>query len=92
MQKFISFCCRSKRSIMRFALYLVIAHGTLQAQGVTTSAMTGIVSTDKGEPLAGANIIAVHDPSGTRYGVSTRVNGQYNIPNMRIGGPYTVAV
>ncbi|MGH2567884.1 MAG: TonB-dependent receptor, partial [Bacteroidota bacterium] len=82
----------------RFRVLLVVSvlficfSGYLHAQGVTTAAVTGIVTTDKGEPLAGANVIAVHDPSGTRYGASTRVNGQYNIPNMRIGGPYTVTV
>jgi len=64
----------------------------LAAQGVTTSSVTGIVTNDKGEPLEAANVIAVHAPSGTRYGASTRENGQFNIPNMRVGGPYTVTV
>src|ERR1041384_732428 len=60
------------------------------AQGVTTASMTGLVTTEQGEPVPGANVIAVHEPTGTRYGAPTRVNGQYDIQNMRIGGPYTV--
>jgi hypothetical protein len=53
--------------------------------------MSGLVLDQGGTPLAGAEVIAVHEPSGTRYGASTRNNGQYNILNMRrIGGPYTV--
>ena len=73
-------------------LGLAILTPELAAQGVTTSSMTGIVTNDKGEPLEAANVISVHAPSGTRYGASTRENGQFNIPNMRVGGPYTVTV
>ena len=29
-------------------------------------------------------------PSGTRYLGSTRADGRYTIPGMRVGGPYTV--
>lgn len=64
--------------------------GHLFAQGVTTASMTGIVTSDKGEALPGANVVAVHEPSGTRYGATTRLGGQYNILNMKIGGPYSV--
>lgn len=61
-------------------------------QGVTTAAMSGIVLDKGNNPLPGANVIAVHVPSGTQYGASTRNSGQFNIPNMKIGGPYTVTV
>jgi hypothetical protein len=61
-------------------------------QGVTTAALSGIVTDGEGNPLLGANVVAVHEPSGTRYGASSRENGQYDIPNMRIGGPYSVTV
>lgn len=60
------------------------------AQGVTTGAMNGVVTDNKGQPLPGANVVAVHEPSGTRYGASSRVTGAFNIPNMKVGGPYTV--
>ena len=61
-------------------------------QGVTTAAMSGIVFDKGNNPLSGANVIAVHVPTGTQYGASTRGNGQFNIPNMKVGGPYTVTV
>ena len=35
---------------------------------------------------------AIHVPSGTKYGTSSRANGRYVIPNVRVGGPYTVTV
>jgi hypothetical protein len=62
----------------------------LSAQGITTGAIAGRVVSTTGEDLPGVNIIAVHTPSGTTYGTNTRENGSYIIPNVRVGGPYTV--
>ena len=61
-------------------------------QGVTRAALSGIVTDEAGAPLPGANVVAVHLPSGTQYGSATRVEGNFNIPNMRVGGPYRVTV
>lgn len=67
-----------------------ILPGIALGQGVTTGAMNGLVTDDKGEPLPGANVVAVHEPSGTSYGAAVRPGGAFDIPNIRIGGPYTV--
>ncbi|EMR01593.1 TonB-dependent receptor [Cesiribacter andamanensis] len=61
-------------------------------QGVTTASMSGVVSSSDGTTLPGANVIAVHQPSGTQYGVATRGDGSFTIPAMRVGGPYRVTV
>src|SRR5712692_7985124 len=62
------------------------------AQGVTTAAINGLVTDQKGQPLVGANVVAVHGPSGTMFGTTTRADGRYNLANLRVGGPYTVSV
>src|SRR5256886_7784077 len=62
----------------------------LWGQGVTTAAMSGVVAAKDGPPLADATIVAVHVPSGTQYRAVTRTGGAYNVPNMRVGGPYRV--
>ncbi len=62
------------------------------AQGVTTSAMKGLVLDAKGQPLPGATVLAVHLPTGTTYGVGTRDNGQFDLLNLRVGGPYQVKI
>src|SRR3989449_11303758 len=60
----------------------------LLGQGVTTGAMSGTVSDQDGAPLPEANVVAVHVPSSTAYRAVARAGGAYNIPNMRVGGPY----
>lgn len=59
---------------------------------VTTSAISGLVTDDKGDGLPGATVIAIHEPTGTKYGTTTRADGNYNMVNLRVGGPYKVTV
>ena len=67
-------------------LFFVIA---VNAQ-VTTASMGGKVVDATNEPLIGATVRAVHNPTGTVYNTITQFNGQYRFQNLRIGGPYTV--
>ena len=78
--------------LVLFSFVLFTGSNCLRAQGVTTSAMKGLVLDAKGEPLPGATVVATHLPSGTQYGAATRENGQYDLLNMRIGGPYEIKV
>jgi len=45
-----------------------------------------------GEEVIGATIVAVHEPSGTRYTAVTNTSGRFTIQGMRTGGPYEVTV
>ncbi|KQB99284.1 TonB-dependent receptor domain-containing protein [Pedobacter sp. Hv1] len=71
--------------------FLVLAKKDALAQNETTSAINGLIVDAKG-PLAGATVVAIHEPSGSRYATSTRADGRYNLPSMRIGGPYLITV
>ncbi|QNS40654.1 TonB-dependent receptor [Chryseobacterium manosquense] len=66
-------------------------YGTVHAQ-VTTSNMTGIVTTADGKASSGATINATHLPSGTAYTAKANASGNFNLPNMRVGGPYRVEI
>jgi len=81
-----------KKILLLVAFLAVGSFNMLFAQGVTTSSMIGRVADNKGEGLPGATVVAVHEPSGTRYGTSSLTDGRFTIPGMRIGGPYTVTV
>jgi len=78
-----------KRILLLFSFLAISLIGFSQT---TTASMRGVVLDTQSEPLAGASVVALHVPSGTSYGSITQFNGSYNIPNMRIGGPYTITV
>ena len=78
--------------ILMLLIFIVIIPAMIFAQGVTKSAINGMVTDDKGEALTGANVVALHEPTGTSYGAAVREGGLFDIPNMRVGGPYTVTV
>ncbi len=71
---------------------LIFSFSNLWAQGVTTGSINGIITDADGDPLPGANIIAVHVPSGAQYGAASRESGAYNLPNLKVGGPYKITV
>ncbi|WP_425636415.1 carboxypeptidase regulatory-like domain-containing protein [Algoriphagus yeomjeoni] len=79
------------KSLVSLVLVVIATIGVSQAQ-VTTSSVVGLVVDAQGETLPGANVVATHVPSGTRYGAVTNLDGRFTIPNMRIGGPYTIQV
>jgi hypothetical protein len=62
---------------------------TLAAQD-NTAAFSGMVRDAAGQPYVNASIQATHQPSGTIYEAASRADGRYNIPAVKIGGPYVV--
>lgn len=71
-------------------LFTLISLPFFMKAQVTTSSISGFVKTPGGEPLSGATITAIHEPTGTIYTVITRKSGQYDINNMNPGGPYNI--
>ena len=79
-----------KKTILSLLLSLVV--GFAGVAQITTSTISGIVKSEKGEVLPGATVQVVHVPTGTKYGASTNQSGRYVVPAVRVGGPYKVAV
>ena len=90
MRELTQFSAKASMALLVVIFGLAFSCAGLMAQGVTTASLNGIITTEKGEALPGANVVAVHQPSGTRYGATSRANGQFNILNVKIGGPYIV--
>lgn len=78
-----------KKSVLLLALLLCSSLGFSQ---VTTSNIKGLVLDENAQPLPVANVVAIHAPTGTKYGGATNFDGRYNLLNMRVGGPYTVTI
>jgi len=80
-------------NLRRLLLFLIVAFISFSVNAqVTTSSITGFVKSDTGSPLDGATVTAVHQPSGTKYQTITKKDGNFTIPNTRVGGPYTITV
>ncbi len=76
----------------KFSIIILMMISVLGFSQTTTSSMSGMVSDDTGEPLAGASVVVVHTPTGSKYGSVSQFSGAYAIRNMKVGGPYTVTV
>ena len=55
----------------------------------TTSEIQGRV-TDGKSSVASAVVTVIHQPTGSKYVTLTRKDGRYNIPGLRVGGPYLI--
>lgn len=81
-----------KLHLLFICLSLLLLAYPGQGQGLTTASIRGKVSSQSGESLPGATVVAVHTPTGTRYGSVAQLDGRYSLPNLRVGGPYTINV
>ncbi len=80
-------------SILKFLwiIFVFFWFGRIEAQ-ITTATVRGKVTGIRHEPIIGATVIAIHIPSGTRYGGVTNIEGRYALQGMRAGGPYTITI
>ncbi len=72
--------------------FLCMFIGIVAFGQVTTSNIKGLILDETSQPLPGANVVAVHTPTGTKHGAATNFDGRYNLLNLRVGGPYTVTI
>ncbi len=72
------------------ALCTLLWAGLVQAQGVTTGSMSGVVVDPNQDPLPGVAVVATLPATGNRYGTVTDVEGRFRMVNLKAGGPYEV--
>lgn len=77
-----------KTTLLIFFLFI----GVMAFAQVTTSNIKGLVLDQSSVPLPGANVFAIHTPTGTKYGAATNFDGRFNLLNLRVGGPYKVTI
>jgi len=86
---FIFSLCRDKVLVVFLCLITIALHTVAQQ---TDGSISGTVRDSLGTPLEGASVLALHTSSGTSFAARTDKRGAFYIPNLRIGGPYTVTV
>lgn len=77
------------KKIILFISVFLFANWGLFAQETTSEIQGTIVSGS--QKLAGAIITATHTPTNTVYKTTSREDGRYNLPNLKIGGPILLA-
>ncbi|MEO0338321.1 MAG: carboxypeptidase-like regulatory domain-containing protein, partial [Bacteroidota bacterium] len=75
-------------SLLLVACLMTLAN-VVHAQ-VTTATLNGTVKDASGTAMDAATVVAIHTPSGTQYGTTTRPDGSFTLPNLRVGGPYRI--
>ncbi|HVI44037.1 MAG TPA: carboxypeptidase regulatory-like domain-containing protein [Chitinophaga sp.] len=81
MNKLYTFCC--------WCMMLLLTVTYTRAQE-TSGRLDGRILDEKGRPVPGVTVQAVHTPSGTRYGTIAGADGRYHLTGLRVGGPYQV--
>ncbi len=76
--------------VLPFAIASLLTMAPLAAQNITTAGVTGRVLDGKGQPVAGATVTIVHQPSGTTKATVTDADGRYTAQGLRVGGPFEI--
>ena len=78
------------KQALSMLLVILISIVKVNAQE-TTAEIQGLITVGNAG-VAGANITAIHQPTGTKYVTTSRTDGRYNLTNLKIGGPYLLQV
>lgn len=80
-----------KKLLYLLTLCMGVFTTSLVSAQETTADIQGTITTGKGS-LADAVITAIHQPTGTKYVTTSRKDGRYNLPSVKLGGPYIITV
>ena len=83
----VNFC--AKISWLCCVAVLFLAQSSLAA---TSASINGFVKDSQGASIEGADIVVVHEPSGTTARAKSGTNGAYYQSGLRVGGPYVLQI
>ena len=66
--------------------------GELQAQGVTSGAVSGVVTDTAGNPLENVQLSITNRTTGFVQRTMSREGGRYSLQGLAVGGPYSLEV
>jgi len=83
---------RIRTKLLPFAIASLLAASVPAMAQDTSSSISGRVLDANGQPVAGATVQIVHEPSGTTKITTTGPDGRYSSQGLRVGGPFDVTV
>ncbi|HEU4671246.1 MAG TPA: TonB-dependent receptor [Dyella sp.] len=81
---------RIRTKLLPLAIAGLLVSAPAFAQNVTSAAVSGRVVDANGQPVSGATVQIVHEPSGTTKVVTTDADGRYVAQGLRVGGPFDI--
>src|SRR5258708_37419052 len=80
------------RAVAAALVFSTLLARALGAKGVTSGAITGMVTDASGQPVVLADVRIVNRSTGFTTSTRTRENGLFLVQGLEVGGPYTVTV
>jgi iron complex outermembrane recepter protein len=77
--------------IIGLGLCLSLLSPETQAQ-TRSAALSGTIKSEKEEMVVSATVVAIHMPTGIRRTGTTDAFGNFTIPDMLVGGPFTLQI
>ncbi|HWX66912.1 MAG TPA: carboxypeptidase regulatory-like domain-containing protein [Rhodanobacter sp.] len=81
---------RIRAKLLPLAIASLLAVALPAVAQDTSSSISGRVLDASGQPVAGATVQIVHEPSGTTKITTTGADGRYSAQGLRVGGPFDV--
>src|SRR5260370_16894995 len=73
-------------------LCIFVFSGVIVRAQVTTATLSGVVTGQRGNTLPGATVLVAFTDAGISKLLMTKTDGSFVLPNLRVGGPYTITV
>lgn len=71
---------------------IFITYSTYLLAQVTTATLSGLVKDASSGPLSGATVTIEFPDAGIKQTLTTKGDGRFTLPNLRVGGPYRISV
>ena len=79
------------QKVVLSTIFLLAASALINAQ-VTTATLSGQVKDSKGAGIPSTTVTVEFPDAGIKQTLSTKGDGRFTVPNLRVGGPYKVTV
>lgn len=81
------------KKLLKLTLSLIVVlYGSVLSAQVTTAILNGYVQDKNGAALAAATVTIEFPDAGIKQIVTTKADGRFTVPNLRVGGPYKITI